>query len=282
MSYILVTTVRNEAKNLPKLIDSVANQSIRPVFWFIMNDNSSDDTESILLKASQKYSYIEYYNMEGGDRDLAWRYHANMSFGFNEAVKMSQNKGLNWNYIGILDGDIILDSIDYYEKLIKYLKCDLELAIISGIILSYNGKKYIDETHFRSDMPRGANRLIKKSFYEKFGYPIVPCADSVMRVLAIQNNYKCLCVNDAIAKQSRLTTSENSDINSGKYLGKVKYILGYPLAYCILKTIYYLMKLKPLLGIGFFSSYIKYYFGGEKRIEIESVRKYYRKKIIGV
>jgi len=281
MTYILVTTARNESANLRNLINSVLSQTIKPALWFIMNDNSTDDTEQILEDASRNYSFIKFENLGIGERDLTFRYHQNMSYGFKKAALFCMENKIAWEYIGVLDGDIFLDSINYYQLLINQLEVDSSLVIISGVVLSYNGKSYIEESTYKKEKPRGANRLIRKSFYEEIGYPIVPSADSVMIVLAFQKKYHCVCIEEAVAKQSRLTTSERDDYFSGKYVGRVKYILGYSVIYSILKSIYLLLKLKPQMALGFAVSYIKCFVLREKRIEIEDVRRFYGKKILG-
>jgi glycosyltransferase involved in cell wall biosynthesis len=281
MKYILVTPARNESDNLPSLIKSVVNQSIKPELWLIMNDNSTDNSIEIIKEAAANYPYIFLINLDPAPYDLAWRYHEIMSNGFKKAIEMCKTKNIEWNFIGVLDSDIFLDSENYYQLLLRQLETDASLVIISGNVLSYNGNDYIEESPFRKEKPRGANRLIRKSFYKEIGYPIVPCADSVMRVLAIQKKYTCECVKNAIAKQSRLTTSERDDYRSGKYVGKVKYVLGYTLIYGLLKSIYFLLRLKPLMALGFLVSYIKCFVLREKRIDIEPVRKFYSKKVFG-
>ena len=51
--YILVTAAKNEGKNLPELIQSVAEQTIKPLLWVIVDDASTDNTPQILEDASK-------------------------------------------------------------------------------------------------------------------------------------------------------------------------------------------------------------------------------------
>ena len=46
--YIVVTPCRNEEKNLPDFVQSMTAQTIRPVFWVIVDDGSTDKTPEIL------------------------------------------------------------------------------------------------------------------------------------------------------------------------------------------------------------------------------------------
>lgn len=45
--YIVVTPCRNEEKNLPNLVQSMTVQTIRSVFWVIVDDGSTDKTPEI-------------------------------------------------------------------------------------------------------------------------------------------------------------------------------------------------------------------------------------------
>ncbi|HWQ93345.1 MAG TPA: glycosyltransferase family A protein [Clostridia bacterium] len=56
--YVIVSPVRNEAEYLPLTIDSIANQSIRPMLWVIVNDGSTDETARLAQAAAEKHSWI--------------------------------------------------------------------------------------------------------------------------------------------------------------------------------------------------------------------------------
>jgi len=49
--HIVVTPCRNEEKDLSNLVQSITAQTIRPVFWVIVDDGSTDKTPEIIKKA---------------------------------------------------------------------------------------------------------------------------------------------------------------------------------------------------------------------------------------
>jgi len=57
--YVLVTPVKNEAKNLTNVIQSVINQSLKPAIWVIVDDNSCDDTPKIISYFENNVSWIK-------------------------------------------------------------------------------------------------------------------------------------------------------------------------------------------------------------------------------
>src|SRR5262245_3427648 len=46
-SLALITPARNEAQNLPRLIETMIRQTVHPATWLIVNDGSTDETEAI-------------------------------------------------------------------------------------------------------------------------------------------------------------------------------------------------------------------------------------------
>ncbi len=277
MDYILVTPVRNEADNIQRLITCVASQVVRPKYWLIMNDNSTDESLSIITKASNNYDYITLWNLEPAERDLGWRYHRIMSRGFKKAITDCDVLGVRWSLIGVLDGDIFFKDNDYYSKLISEFVSSKKLGIASGEVSSKQNNGFvIDRNKYR--LPRGANRLINRECYQEIGgYPEEPCADSIMRIKAVHFGYNCAVFDHLVAYQSRLTTANRNDYGSGKYVASVKYYLNYSFTYFILKTINYFFSLRFKFAIGFFINYLRLRIEGREKISDPIVSKYFHK-----
>lgn len=280
-NYILVSTLRNEAENLPKLLESVAIQTITPAIWVIMNDNSTDNTEEIIRDAIHMQPYIHLINLNPGERDLAWRYHRNMAFGFKKAIEIAEQDNIQWNSIGILDGDIYYEDPQYYEKLLQQLEDDSTLGIISGALKEpINGE--FKTQHQKNYIPWGACRLISAECYSKTGYPIEPAADSIMRILAKNHGYTTEIISTTYAYQSRPTTSISTNINDAKYVAYVKYYLGFPVTYFIITTLRIILKGKPKNAFAFFSTYFKHSCKNKPKIKNATVRKAYSTAHFGV
>src|SRR5262245_8735918 len=56
--YVVITPARKEAEHLADTIASMAQQTVLPVLWVIVNDGSSDGTKEIVDTAVSKYPWI--------------------------------------------------------------------------------------------------------------------------------------------------------------------------------------------------------------------------------
>ena len=276
--YILVTPIRNEAENLLHLFESILSQNHKPSYWLMMNDNSVDKSKSIIEEFVEVYDFIHLIDLEKAEKDLAWRYHKIMSQGFSYAIDYCNSNGISWSYIGVLDGDIFYSDINYYSNLISEFRKDNGLGIASGQIYSKkDGYFSLDRNKY--GFPRGANRLISRECYSRIGgYPIEPCADSVMRIKSESKGFTCKVFDDLIAYQSRETTGTSNTFKTGKYLANVKYYLHFPILYFIVKLFYFLLKLKLKLASGFFIAAFNAFISNEERTSDIDVIQYYHLK----
>src|ERR1035438_7643243 len=58
IKYVVISPVRDEAAHLPRTIESVARQTVRPVEWIIVNDGSSDKTGAIIDEGTRKFPWL--------------------------------------------------------------------------------------------------------------------------------------------------------------------------------------------------------------------------------
>jgi len=58
-NYIIITTAKNEENNIEKCILSVIKQTIKPIRWYIVDDNSNDKTADIVKKYADSYNFIK-------------------------------------------------------------------------------------------------------------------------------------------------------------------------------------------------------------------------------
>ena len=56
MNYAIVSPVRNEADNLPRLTESIRAQTVQPVHWVIVDTGSDDDTIGLAEATGLPYS----------------------------------------------------------------------------------------------------------------------------------------------------------------------------------------------------------------------------------
>jgi Glycosyltransferase like family 2 len=61
----VVTTARDEAQNLPRLIEAMLAQDLRPMRWTIVDTGSSDGTLAIACDAAHRHPWIEVASVPG-------------------------------------------------------------------------------------------------------------------------------------------------------------------------------------------------------------------------
>src|SRR5256714_12997246 len=69
--YCLITPCRDEAKFARRTLDSIANQTVPPALWVIVDDGSRDETPQILEEYAAKLPCIRIIRRKDrGDRKL--------------------------------------------------------------------------------------------------------------------------------------------------------------------------------------------------------------------
>ncbi len=99
--YVIISPVRDEEAHLPLMVESMANQTVLPDRWVIVNDGSGDRTGGIADEAARRYSWISvvhrpdrgYRKAGGGVIDA-----------FYEGYRLVENQ--RWDFVVKLDGDL--------------------------------------------------------------------------------------------------------------------------------------------------------------------------------
>lgn len=109
--YILITCcTKNEGRNLPSLINSIALQTVKPVLWIITDDGSTDNTPSVIKEAKEKYNWIQSIKSNNNKRDLGLHLAGVMKSGFDYAISYCKEKEIEYDYLGNVDGDLTLEQ----------------------------------------------------------------------------------------------------------------------------------------------------------------------------
>ena len=64
VKYVLITPLKNEEKTIKEVVDSVKKQTIKPFFWIIVNDGSTDSSAEILENETKGIEWIYVINKE--------------------------------------------------------------------------------------------------------------------------------------------------------------------------------------------------------------------------
>jgi glycosyltransferase involved in cell wall biosynthesis len=234
MKYILTTPVKNEESSLPKLIDSITNQSILPALWVIIDDGSTDNTPIIIENAKTKYDWIQSLRLNKSRRDVGKHLSEVIRNGFEFAINYCRQKKIDFYYLGNVDGDLYLEE-KYFEKIMACFRDDPNLGIASGGEWFLSGDEMINR---KMERPYGGAPLIKKECYEKCnGIPISYAWDSVMNAKAIIKGWTTASFNDVKYFSPRVGCSAEGLWRGYIQRGNSDYFLGFNPFHALLKSV---------------------------------------------
>lgn len=280
--YILVTPCKNEEDSLPKLTESVINQTIRPNLWVIVDDGSTDKTPAILKEVTRKYNWIKTIRLNEAPRDLGIHVSHVYRQGFDYAINYCLDYSVNYIYFGVVDADIILET-NYFEALISEFEKNPRLGICSGRIGNIVEGKIL-WSDYRNDLPSGGARLWRKKCFEETDKYLLTCSpDSVSNVKAKIKGWETRQYEHITAVSTRPYASAQGQWIGYKKLGSNNYFIGYNPTHVLLKgmTLLYSRKgyFKTGIGIAYIYGYLACYLKHGPRIDDKEVLNYYDKRL---
>ncbi len=276
--YVLITLCKNEGENLPSLIESIVDQTIRPIVWVIVNDGSTDDTPFIIAKSCKKYQWIQSLNIsELKKRDIGLNYADLLKRGFDKAIEYCNNNAIEFEYLGNVDGDLTLENT-FFENLILQFSIDQKLGIASGGTDYKVGNKIL-RVKTPINEPSGGHMLIrKKCFDECGGIPITYAVDSVLKAKARLRGWKTKRFEENRAFEIRDVSSAEGYWQGYIMKGKTSYYINMNPVHVFAKSFKFLFRYPHYIGfpylIGFTSSFLSH----EKQIEDLEIKNYFNQK----
>lgn len=280
-SYILVTPCKNEEKSLPKLAESVINQTVKPKIWVIVDDGSTDKTPDILTDFTSKNNWIKNIRLNEKPRDLGIHVAHVYRTGFDYAINYCKEYNIEYSYISSVDADIILEN-NYFESLTKECEKNRNLGICSGRIGNIINNKIV-WGGFKEELPSGGARLWRKKCFETTGGYLLTCSpDSVSNVKAKIQGWDTRQFGHIRAISTRAYASAEGQWIGYKKIGANNYFIGYTPIHIILKGITLLHSKnefsKEGVGLAYMYGYFLEYIKKAPRIEDPEVLNYFRKE----
>ncbi|HIH74102.1 MAG TPA: glycosyltransferase family 2 protein [Methanosarcina sp.] len=278
--YLLITPARNEEINLPEVSKSVAGQKVTPAIWIIVDDGSTDNTPQILEGLKSRYPWIQSIRLPPRPRDITFHYSYVCKQGFDYALEYCRENGIEYEYIGLLDADTILEE-NYFGKLMDEFEKDPSLGIASGgVYYEIDGK--LSREVSDKNLPRGTGRLWRKTcFIETEGYQVEPSPDSISNTKAVMRGWQLRQYVNIVEIQTRKTSA-----GEGLWKGYVKngwmaFYVDKSLPMVLFNTLYFSLKSPYYTGIAYLYGYLNSAIKREKKIHDMEIRAYYRSQGLG-
>ncbi len=223
---LVVTPAKDEAGDLPDVIEAVVRQSKRPAVWVIVDDGSEDETPAIAKAAAASHDWILYHRRQPGGRDLFGRYADVVGDGLTVAIDAARERSIAWTHLGILDADII-PSEQYWATVLDFMAQDANRGVYGGQIFIPDADKWRLETA-ETHRPRGGNRVFTRACHEAIGgWPRTAAPDTVQDIKAESTGYQIGIVPDAPCRQTRPTNTASGRFQGALNTGKTRHYLGY-------------------------------------------------------
>jgi len=159
--YVLVTPARNEGAFLPRLIESIERQTVKPAKWVIVSDASTDDTDDIATIASTNNPVIQLIRVPGG----AKRSFGSKALAFKAGYEALQD--VVFDYVGNLDADVTMEP-NYYEKNLEEMSNNKWLGVSSGVLWDKTESGY-ERTNSNLNHAVGAVQFWRRECFEAVG-----------------------------------------------------------------------------------------------------------------
>jgi len=243
LTYVLVTPARNEAQFIELTIKSVVAQKVRPVKWVIVSDGSTDGTDDLVQKYTAVHPWIELVRMpERRERHFAAKVNA-----FNAGY--SRVKGLNYQIIGSLDGDVSFDE-DFFPFLLQKLAEDPRLGLVGAPFQDAGSNQIYDYRFVSIEHVSGCCQLFRRECFEQIG-GYVPIKgggiDLIAVVTARMKGWKTRSFTEKVCLHHRtMGTAQNGTLTVWFKNGRKDYALGCHPVWELFRTMYQMTK-KPLI-----------------------------------
>ncbi len=160
-SYVLITPVRNEESTIGITLESVVRQTIRPVEWVVVSDESTDRTDEIVRDYAAKYPFIHLLR-------LTRRPHRSFS-----SVVFATEAGIDalsykdYDFIGFLDADIRFAET-YYAEILEKFAGDIKLGLAGGLVVDcVGGRRVVNKQSLRD--VAGAVQFFRRTCFDSLG-----------------------------------------------------------------------------------------------------------------
>jgi biofilm PGA synthesis N-glycosyltransferase PgaC len=126
--YVLLTAAKDEEACIAEVIQSVLNQTVRPLAWFIMDDGSTDRTASIVRGFAAEHPFIRLQSASSrGGRNFGSQYKAIIA-----AYDLA--KSLEFDFVAIQDADQGPAQVNYYQSILEEFQLNPRLGLASGFV----------------------------------------------------------------------------------------------------------------------------------------------------
>ncbi|GAB5565756.1 MAG: glycosyltransferase family A protein [Winogradskyella sp.] len=235
MKISIIIPAHNEETYIGKTIQSLVDQTLTPAQVVFVNDNSTDNTQSIIEDYTSKYNWITLINTSSSDKHLPGSKIINA---FYKGYEILDN---DYDIICKFDADLIFPN-NYLEQISKHFTADQKLGMAAGFCYIKKNDQWVLENLTNKDHIRGALKAYRKDCFLQIG-KLKPSMgwDTVDELLAKYHGWEILT--DESLHVKHLKPTGQSYNKASKYLqGEAMYKMRYGLWITLISAIKLAMK----------------------------------------
>jgi glycosyltransferase involved in cell wall biosynthesis len=158
LNFYIIIPAHNEQDSISQTLESLANQSLLPKKVVVVNDNSTDNTKTIIEDFAKKYTWLTLVNNVSSNEHLPGSKIINAFYKGYETLDDS------FDVICKFDADLIFPS-NYLEQLSKHFNSNPKIGMASGFCYIQNNGDWVLENLTRKDHIRGALKSYRKDCF---------------------------------------------------------------------------------------------------------------------
>jgi poly-beta-1,6-N-acetyl-D-glucosamine synthase len=271
--YVVVTPVRDEETYLPRTIESMVRQTVRPLQWVLVDDGSKDSTPKIVDDAAKQYPWIRAVHRS--DRGYR-KWGAGIIEAFYDGFHVLEYS--DWEFMSKLDGDLSFEP-DYFERCFEKFRGDPAIGIGGGVLYHDENGQRVLENHPKFHV-RGGVKIYRHACWDAIGGLWVgPGSDTVDEVKANMLGWTTSSFFGIQMTHHRFTGASWGRWGGLVKDGKIDYVTGYHPLFLAAKSIAR-MRRRPYLLASFalVCGYISAAWHRIPRVDDPSVIRYLRQQ----
>ena len=162
MNIYIIIPANNEEAFISKTLQSLVEQTLPPKKIIVVNDNSSDDTQTILNNFSKKYDFIESFLIVSKDKHEPGSKVVNA---FNNGLKKLDD---NYDVLCKFDADLIFPK-NYLESIASNFKTNPNYGMSGGFCYVERKENWVIENLTNKDHIRGALKAYRRECFKQIG-----------------------------------------------------------------------------------------------------------------
>ncbi len=220
MKFSIIIPAHNEDKSIGLTLQSLVDQTLTPKEIVVVNDNSTDNTKTIVEGFQSKFDFIKLVNITSSNKHIPGTKIINAFYKGYDVL----NK--DFDVICKFDADLIF-PLHYLETLAGHFNTNKTIGMVAGYCYIEKNNDWILESITGKDHIRGALKAYKKECFEAIGQLKKSMGwDTIDELLVKYNNWDIVLDNSLHVKHLKPT---GSSYNKGaKYLqGEAMYKMRY-------------------------------------------------------